>query len=233
MIGRPLPWGMMLLAAFLGWFHSVLSAAIALAIGAVTWNTDKFLVGEWLMVTKADFLVFFPETGETFPLFILHLVAQGLVLALVHGSIVSIGEEAGWRGYLQPALERRFGLFKGTLLVGIIWGYWHFGIRLWDYGDLGAPAVLNGLVIFPAEIIVAAFLYAWLVRRTGSVWPAVCAHGAHNTLPVYSMVAELSWWGVKAASIGATALTAIFVFLLFRYCETPSERYQSILVDHE
>ena len=231
MIGRPLPWGMMLLATFLGWFHSVVSAAIGLATGAVTWNTEKFVVAESFLVSKADFLFFFPDTGGVLPLFILHFVVQGLVLTILYGLMFAIGEEAGWRGYLQPALECRFGLFKGTLFVGIIWASWHLGFRLLDFNSRGVPAVLNALVMFPAEVIVVAFLYAWLVRRTGSVWPAVCAHAANNTLPEGSMLTEISWWGMKAASSATTVLMAILLFLLFRYYDSPNERYQSILVD--
>jgi hypothetical protein len=47
--------------------------------------------------------------------------AVNLVLSLTLGSMIGaikggIGEEIGWRGVLQPELERRFGPMKGTLL---------------------------------------------------------------------------------------------------------------------
>ena len=54
--------------------------------------------------------------------------AVNLVLSLILSSVVIMivrchcGEEGGWRGVLQPEMQRRFGAIKGTLFVGLILG---------------------------------------------------------------------------------------------------------------
>lgn len=48
-----------------------------------------------------------------------------LPLNFVFGYIAFFGEEYGWRYYLQPFLQKRFGLRKGVLLLGLVWGIWH------------------------------------------------------------------------------------------------------------
>ena len=39
------------------------------------------------------------------------------------------GEEFGWRGYSQQPLQERFGVVPASLLIGVIWGFWH--LPLW------------------------------------------------------------------------------------------------------
>lgn len=38
-------------------------------------------------------------------------------------------EEIGWRGLLQPLLERKFSMFTSSVMVSLIWGIWH--LPLW------------------------------------------------------------------------------------------------------
>src|SRR5215469_6838067 len=36
------------------------------------------------------------------------------------------GEELGWRGYAQPALQKRLGALGASLAVGAMWSVWHY-----------------------------------------------------------------------------------------------------------
>lgn len=49
-----------------------------------------------------------------------------LILPMILGGGL---EEIGWRGLLQPELEKFFPHFTATLVVGIIWSLWH--LPLW------------------------------------------------------------------------------------------------------
>jgi membrane protease YdiL (CAAX protease family) len=39
--------------------------------------------------------------------------------------IGSIGEDIGWRSFLQPALEKIYSVIFSSIIVGLIWGLWH------------------------------------------------------------------------------------------------------------
>lgn len=106
-----------------------------------------------------------------------------LVLSTMLGALVSgpvfLGEELGWRGYLQ------LRLFPGRPLLaaattGLIWGVFHYPVIL--AGFEGYENVFLGLVIFPVFTILMSIILGWLRSRTGSLWPACLAHAASNTI---------------------------------------------------
>ena len=39
--------------------------------------------------------------------------------------IGGLGEETGWRGYLQPALQQRFSVLPAAGLIAVAWAAWH------------------------------------------------------------------------------------------------------------
>jgi membrane protease YdiL (CAAX protease family) len=42
------------------------------------------------------------------------------------GTIIgSIGEEIGWRSFLQPTMEKKYSVIFSSIIVGLIWGLWH------------------------------------------------------------------------------------------------------------
>ena len=97
----------------------------------------------------------------------------------------SLGEELGWRGFLVPELCRRHRLEFAGVLSGIVWGLWHFPLFL-ATGFGGIPA-WYALACFILAIVPLGYVCAWLRWRSGSVWPAVVLHSAHNALlyPVF------------------------------------------------
>lgn len=117
-----------------------------------------------------------------------------LIVGLVINGVVSIGEEFGWRAYLLQKLMERFGgadgastsaARKAALLVGVIWGVWH-----WPLFFLGASAgyPYPNLLLYLVTTCSFSVLLSWVTLRSGSVWPASIGHGTINatsTLPTY------------------------------------------------
>ena len=49
--------------------------------------------------------------------------------------VAFFGEEYGWRYYLQPLLQKKFGLKGGVILLGCVWAVWHLPIALGNHGQ--------------------------------------------------------------------------------------------------
>jgi membrane protease YdiL (CAAX protease family) len=95
--------------------------------------------------------------------------------------LFAIGEELGWRGFLQGALTDKLGITQGIVVLGLIWSFWHLPVLLAGYNYPATP-VLGAFVLFPVTLVAASFFLGWLTIRSGSVWPAVLAHGATNSI---------------------------------------------------
>lgn len=111
----------------------------------------------------------------------LSLFLLNFSLGSIFTGIYTIGEELGWRGYLQNKLIKKFGVYRGIILLGIIWGYWHLPIILMGYNYPEYPW-LGGLVLMPLTTIGFSGIFAWLTLKGKNIWPAVLAHGAINNL---------------------------------------------------
>lgn len=104
---------------------------------------------------------------------------QDLLVLCVSGPILALGEEIGWRGYLQPRLQF-LGQPLAMLTIGVVWIAWHLPYILLTpyYHAEGNRAVV--LALFSLTVVAASFLFGHLREMSGSMWPAVIAHWMHN-----------------------------------------------------
>ncbi len=120
-----------------------------------------------------------------------HAVSWGLLPALFVALFLDVGgvtEETGWRGFALPVLQSRMTPLAATLIVGLLWGVWHFPARpdilMGAYGLLGGAALLGILVVrFVFLSIVMTYFYN---RAGGSTLIAIAMHGLHNNPVLFS-----------------------------------------------
>ncbi len=60
--------------------------------------------------------------SEPFPFASYQALFVGLFVAIIKGPM----EEFGWRGLALPLLQRKFAPIWAGLILGVIWGLWHF-----------------------------------------------------------------------------------------------------------
>lgn len=90
-----------------------------------------------------------------------------------------LGEEYGWRYFLQTALQQRIGKRSGVLLLGFIWGIWHLPLNMFLYSPKTSfYSVLNQLIGCTAYAIFFGFVY----MKTENVWTVSIIHFLNNSL---------------------------------------------------
>jgi len=102
---------------------------------------------------------------------------QSVLLAPVLAIVITLGEEYGWRGYLQSELLK-IGRVRGVLLLGAIWGAWHWPVILMGYNYPGHP--LLGVVLMTLYTTGLAVILGYAVLKSGSVLLAAYLHGLNN-----------------------------------------------------
>jgi membrane protease YdiL (CAAX protease family) len=101
-----------------------------------------------------------------------------LLTGIAVGLMVGIFEEIGWTGFVIPRLRRHYGVLTTGLIVGVLWGAWHF-ILFWQSGSFSGalPLVLLLGQLFswlPAYRV----LMVWVYDRTGSLLVVMLMHAS-------------------------------------------------------
>jgi membrane protease YdiL (CAAX protease family) len=141
----------------------------------------------------------------------------GIAWGLVGGGLL---EELGWTGFAVPTLRRRHGPVATGLIVGFLWGVWHYLISFWasgtSTGALSLTQFLPGMVFYVASLPAYRVLMVWLHDRTKSLPLAMLMHASFSASmlilqpPSIGLRAGMTWNLVLAvllwATVGAVAL---------------------------
>jgi membrane protease YdiL (CAAX protease family) len=144
-------------------------------------------------------------------------LASLLLIGIVAGLMVGILEELGWTGFAIPRMRLRYGVLSTGLIVGLLWGAWHFPPFFWGSGT--TSGVVPVALFLPALLFtwLPAFrvLMVWVYDRTESLLVAMLMHAslvASNAIlaPLATGMSQvtynLMWAAVLWAIVGVVAL---------------------------
>jgi membrane protease YdiL (CAAX protease family) len=117
----------------------------------------------------------------TFPLLTADNKAA-VVLGGLGAAVTTILEEIGWTGFVVPRLRRRHGVPMTGLIVGALWGLWHFLQQVFVSGTYAGGIPLLAFLmssVFAAVASLTAYrvLMVWVYDRTGSLLVTTLMHG--------------------------------------------------------
>lgn len=136
------------------------------------------------------------------------LLPQMIVIVLI-----ALGEEYGWRGYALPKLEEKYSALTASLILGLVWGFWHFPGYLIG---VGVPLEMP-FYVFLLWVLGATILMTWVYNNTKSVLTATILHiTANATFNYLSILPEFTGQMVTfGLFLGLVWLVSITVVGLF------------------
>lgn len=133
------------------------------------------LVGAGALLGAAPLTAFF----QKWPLYFTTYLPNIMIIALA----VQIWEEGGWSGFAVPRLQRRFGAWRGMLILGPLWAIWHLPAffvpgQIFDH-KVGAVTMLVQMVILMLAAVPIRMVMTWVFNNTGgSILVAILLHAA-------------------------------------------------------
>jgi hypothetical protein len=84
-----------------------------------------------------------------------------------------LGEELGWRGFALPRMLKRWPPMTASLILGLIWGFWH----LPAFFIAGLPQIRLALPALLLGTLAVSVIDTWIfLRCNGSLLPMIAVH---------------------------------------------------------
>ena len=163
----------------------------------------------WILVVMAIAVIGISsmELNSAMPLHLIPIVF--LQAVFIYGG----EEELGWRGIMQPILEKKFKFPIATIITGAVWGIWH--IPLWFVE--GSSQQNMAFPFFLVLGVILSFFLATIYKRTQCVFACNVFHGLINTL--------LSMFVIKLNLILVIGLIVMLSYSIYLwYCEDNREK---------
>jgi membrane protease YdiL (CAAX protease family) len=147
------------------------------------------------------------------PVLVIVLAFQTILEGALLGLVVAFGEEYGWRGFLQGQLIR-LGKKRGVLLLGLIWGAWHYPIIWMGHNYPNHPVI--GTLAMTIFCVLMSFVLGHVMLKTGSVWLVAFLHAAFNqTSSFFNTLIYTPSNPVFSFGLGLYGLATLAIIVLF------------------
>ena len=113
-----------------------------------------------------------------------------VVLGGFGAAATTLLEEIGWTGFVVPRLRRRHSVFMTGIIVGVLWGLWHFLQQIFVSGTYAGGIPLLTFLMLSVLAAVASLtayrvLMVWIYDRTGSLLVTTLMHGVLTASTIF------------------------------------------------
>lgn len=145
-------------------------------------------------------------------------IASKLILGSLIISVLALGEEIGWSGYLIPKLLKTTSIPVTSIIAGLIWSVWHYPAIIGRIYGYGVPLPLT-LIGFTFVLIGVSLFKTYYVSKSKSLWTGVIIHTSHNVITMgilFDLTVKSKYAAYFVSELGIiTAVTYVVAATLF------------------
>jgi membrane protease YdiL (CAAX protease family) len=197
LLGRLFQW-----QAGLRWY--LFAAGYVAAVKLIVAIVHRASTGEW------------PRFGENLLLMPFAVLFSAMLLG-------QSGEEVGWRGFALPRLAERFGLARSSLILGVIWAFWH--LPLFFVAD--ADTFNQSFARYTLQVTALSVAMTWLFAHTGgSLLLMMLMHAAiNNTKDIVPSIgpAGTTPFGFNGTLVGTLTLVVLWIPAIYFLVRMPRQ----------
>jgi membrane protease YdiL (CAAX protease family) len=231
---RGVPYWMIGLAVIGGWGPTLAALVVTAAIEgkegvrallrrclvwrlAVRWHLVAWLLPPLMMAAG---LLIFLALGHRAGAFVPGRWSAALLMLAIGLPLGPMAEELGWRGFLLPRLQQSFNALQSSLLIGVLWCFWHAPLFWAPMGTTvsGALVTTGAVAKYLAYVTALSVIFTWLLNGTGgSLLLVIVFHLTVNADLVTQFFPQLSAGDIRSVRelstipLWAVALTLIAV----------------------
>ena len=112
-----------------------------------------------------------------------------------------MGEEIGWRSYALNELQKKHSPLVASLMIGLLWGLWHF--PLWFMSGYSGNALATYILFFMIGLISVSVFLTFFYNQKKNIIIAIWIHFLFNFLMQIAIVNSLK----------LLILTSVFYFI--------------------
>lgn len=140
-----------------------------------------------------------------------------IMLVLLNLVLGPLGEEAGWRGLLLPAIQDKAGWMAAALIIGFIWTVWHAPLWL-----IKSPQSEIDFLVFSGHVFCYSILMAMIFMESkGSIIPVIIFHLLVNVITGYlSLLGSMTVNEIYRVSLYYYAASTIVIVGVYEILRT-------------
>lgn len=136
-----------------------------------------------------------------------------LTMNLIPAFIFSFTEELGWRGFLFRNISTRLSIYKGSIIIGLIWAIWHLPI-LYFSSFKDPNQFIFFLSTYIPTLVLWSIIFGWLFKASNQSILAVTISHTLFTVSYNLMMPFISVSVISASILPMTTTLIIVMYII-------------------